>query len=189
MRDGHAHIGTMNEQTFFLEHVPTPIGTFPLVTDQAGRVRALDFGDGEPAEAEARLARVLRLQYRGVTTKLTARPAPSPARLALEAYFAGDVNALDRIEVEFGGTDFQRSVWEALRTIPAGKTLSYAALAAQVGRPTAVRAVGLANGTNPIAVIVPCHRVIGSDASLTGYGGGLERKRWLLAHEGVSVGG
>ena len=85
-----------------------------------------------------------------------------------------------------GGTDFQRSVWDALRTIPAGETLSYAALAERVGRPTAVRAVGLANGTNPIAVIVPCHRVIGSDSSLTGYGGGLDRKRWLLEHEGAA---
>jgi methylated-DNA-[protein]-cysteine S-methyltransferase len=179
----------MSEQTFFLEHVPTPIGTFPLVTDDAGRVRALDFGDGAPAEADARLARVLRLQYRGVITKLAARASPSPARLALEAYFAGDVGALEQIEVAFGGTDFQRSVWDALRTIPAGETLSYATLAARVGRPTAVRAVGLANGANPIAVIVPCHRVIGSNATLTGYGGGLARKRWLLEHEGVAVGG
>jgi methylated-DNA-[protein]-cysteine S-methyltransferase len=179
----------MREQTFFLEPVPTPIGTFQLVTDGDGRVRVLDFGDGEPGEADARLARVLRLQYRGVTTVLAARDAASPARKALEAYFAGDVGALDRIEVAFGGTDFQRSVWEALRTIPAGQTLSYAALAQRVGRPTAVRAVGLANGTNPIAVIVPCHRVIGSDASLTGYGGGLPRKRWLLEHEGVRLGG
>jgi methylated-DNA-[protein]-cysteine S-methyltransferase len=175
----------MREQTFFVEPVPTPIGTFLLATDADGRVRALDFGDGDGAEADERLARLLRLQYRGVTTRLATRVEASAARLAVEAYFGGDRSALDRIEVAFGGTAFQQAVWRALRTIPAGQTLSYAALAERVGRPTAVRAVGLANGSNPIAVIVPCHRVIGSDASLTGYGGGLARKRWLLEHEGA----
>lgn len=90
---------------------------------------------------------------------------------------------------EGAGTDFQRTVWRALCTIPAGETLSYAGLAERIGRPTAVRAVGLANGSNPVALVVPCHRVIGSDGSLTGYGGGLPRKRWLLEHEGASFRG
>ena len=85
------------------------------------------------------------------------------------------------------GTPFQLEVWAALRTIPAGSTQSYGGLAAQIGRPNAMRAVGLANGSNPIAIVVPCHRVIGADATLTGYGGGIDRKRWLLAHEGVKV--
>jgi len=85
--------------------------------------------------------------------------------------------------VETGGTPFQQEVWRSLRAIPCGTTTSYGKLAAQIGRPAAVRAVGLANGANPVAVVIPCHRVIGSNGSLTGYGGGLERKRWLLDHE------
>ena len=82
------------------------------------------------------------------------------------------------------GTPFQKRVWEALRTVPAGKTASYAELAVRVGSPAAVRAVGAANGANPVAIVVPCHRIIGSNGTLTGYGGGLERKTWLLRHEG-----
>jgi methylated-DNA-[protein]-cysteine S-methyltransferase len=97
----------------------------------------------------------------------------------------GELDALDRISTETAGTAFQRAVWTALRGIEAGRTVSYGALAEHIGRPRAVRAVGAANGANPIAVVVPCHRVIGSDRGLTGYGGGLERKRWLLAHEGA----
>jgi methylated-DNA-[protein]-cysteine S-methyltransferase len=85
------------------------------------------------------------------------------------------------------GTDFQRTVWQALRRIPCGTTISYGELARRIGRPAAVRAVGLANGANPVGVVVPCHRVIGADGSLTGYGGGIERKRWLLAHERASA--
>lgn len=113
---------------------------------------------------------------------------PSGARAVtdrLDRYFAGDIGALDDIEVEFGarGTPFQRKVWRALRSVPAGATCSYADIAERIGAPLAVRAVGAANGKNPIAIVVPCHRVIGKDGSLTGYGGGLDRKRWLLRHE------
>jgi methylated-DNA-[protein]-cysteine S-methyltransferase len=104
----------------------------------------------------------------------------------LSRYFAGDLASLDEIEVELHGTPFQQRVWNALRTVTAGSTTSYAELAGRVGSPTAVRAVGAANGANPVAVVLPCHRIIGSNGSLTGYGGGLERKRWLLDHEGVS---
>ena len=113
------------------------------------------------------------------------RPAKDPFGLktALKAYFAGDVFVLDRLPVAFAGTPFQVKVWKALRTIPCGSTLSYGGLARQIREPKAVRAVGLANGANPVGVVVPCHRVIGSDGSLTGYGGGLPRKKWLLAHE------
>jgi len=102
----------------------------------------------------------------------------------LHSYFEGDIDAISCCRTATNGTDFQRSVWQALRQIPPGHTVSYGALAVRIGRPTAMRAVGLANGANPIAIVVPCHRVIGADASLTGYGGGLDRKRWLLAHEG-----
>jgi len=106
-------------------------------------------------------------------------------REPLEAYFDGELSALDTIPVLAKGTPFQQQVWTALRTIPAGTTLSYSALAQQIGRPTAVRAVGLANGSNPIGVVVPCHRVIGANGTLTGYGGGINRKSWLLTHEGA----
>ena len=108
---------------------------------------------------------------------------PREIAAALEAYFAGDLSAIDTLEVDPQGTSFQRRVWAALRTIPAGTTWSYAELARVVGQPTATRAVGAANGRNPIALVVPCHRVIASDGTLGGYGGGLEMKRWLLRHE------
>ncbi len=107
-------------------------------------------------------------------------------REAFKRYFKGDLGALDEIPVDAAGTDFQRSVWRALREIPAGETRSYRQIAERIGKPNAVRAVGLANGQNPIALAIACHRVIGSDGSLTGYGGGLPNKRWLLDHEGAT---
>jgi methylated-DNA-[protein]-cysteine S-methyltransferase len=110
-------------------------------------------------------------------------PEPAGASL-LRAYFAGDLGALDAIDVEMNGTAFQQRVWAALRHVKAGTTASYAEIAREIGAPNSVRAVGAANGANPVAVIVPCHRIIGTNGSLTGYGGGLERKQWLLGHEG-----
>lgn len=104
------------------------------------------------------------------------------ARRQLGEYFAGERTAFD-LSLTLNGTPFQRSVWDALREIPYGRTMSYGELARRIGRPSAVRAVGLANGRNPVSVVVPCHRVIGADGSLTGYGGGVERKRFLLALE------
>jgi O-6-methylguanine DNA methyltransferase len=101
----------------------------------------------------------------------------------LRAYFAGDLSALDGVPVAPSGTPFQLAVWAALRAIPVGETASYSDIARVIGRPSAVRAVGAANGANPIGIVVPCHRVIGRDGSLTGYAGGLDRKRWLLRHE------
>ena len=100
----------------------------------------------------------------------------------LDAYFAGELRSFD-LEMNLVGTPFQQSVWSRLREIPYGETISYGKLARRIGNPQASRAVGLANGRNPIAIIVPCHRVIGANGSLTGYGGGLERKTWLLDHE------
>ncbi len=104
---------------------------------------------------------------------------------AFEAYFAGLLNVIDGIDVEMPGTAFQQSAWKILRTIPAGQTLSYGEQAARMGRPKSMRAVGAANGANPVGLVVPCHRVIGANGSLTGYGGGIKRKRWLLEHEGA----
>jgi methylated-DNA-[protein]-cysteine S-methyltransferase len=106
------------------------------------------------------------------------------ARRQLVAYFAGRLRAFD-LPLAPNGTEFQRRVWTELTTIPFGATISYAQLARRVSNATAVRAVGAANGRNPIPIIVPCHRVIGSDGSLTGFGGGLSRKQWLLRHEGA----
>lgn len=158
---------------------PTPIGEALLITDAQGTLRTLDFRDYEP-----RMRRLMRLQY-GKDIELIEGPAPKSLLRALKAYFDGDIGALDGIACEMAGTPFQRSVWKQLRRIPAGKTTSYGALARRIGRPAAMRAVGAANGANPIAIVVPCHRVIGTDGSLTGYGGGLDRKRWLLRHEGA----
>ncbi|MFI5180973.1 MAG: methylated-DNA--[protein]-cysteine S-methyltransferase [Thermoanaerobaculia bacterium] len=115
------------------------------------------------------------------------RPDPDggePGR-ALRRYFKGNFDALDDVRVHTAGTPFQERVWANLRKIPAGRTLSYAELAKSIGRPSAVRAVGGANGRNPVSIVVPCHRVIAADGTLGGYGGGLERKRWLLVHEGA----
>lgn len=165
---------------FTLSRLSSPLGEILLVTDADGAVRALDFHDHE-----ARMHRLLVRHYPRFI--LTDGPAPPAVRAALDAYFAGDAAALNGLTVRTGGTDFQRAVWAALRAIPPGETFSYARLAQAVGRPRAVRAVGLANGANPVALITPCHRVIGADGSLTGYAGGLDRKRRLLVLEGVSA--
>ncbi len=167
-------------ETLTLDRVATPVGEVLLVTDGQGAVRALDFAD-----YEARMTRLLARHAPGAI--VVEGRAPEPVRTAVERYFGGDVRALDGLTVATGGTDFQRTVWKALRAIPAGETRTYGQLAAAIGSPRAVRAAGLANGQNPIAVIVPCHRVIGANGTLTGYAGGLARKRWLLAHEGVAV--
>lgn len=159
-----------------LERRTSPVGEMLIVTDDAGVLRALDFADYEP-----RMNRLLRLHYRDYA--LDERTAPATITDAIDAYFAGDVTAIEKLPVATGGTPFQREVWTALRAIPAGATVNYGALAISIGRAGSSRAVGLANGANPIAIVVPCHRVIGANGALTGYGGGLPRKRWLLDHE------
>jgi methylated-DNA-[protein]-cysteine S-methyltransferase len=166
-----------NVERLVVERVPSPIGPLLVVCDAAGVLRALELHDDEAA-----LARTLGRHCPGGQVIEHGRVA---ARVtgALADFFAGRVHAIDALPVHTAGTDFQRRVWSALRRIPAGTTLGYGQLAAVIGSPGASRAVGLANGSNPIAIVVPCHRVIGADKSLTGYGGGLERKRWLLDHE------
>lgn len=166
--------------TFALDGYETPIGRMLIAFDETGVVRALDWED-----YESRMRRLLRLHYArgGGDVALQPGELPDAVRNALDAYFGGDLDALGAIAVQTGGTEFQRAVWAGLRAIPAGGAWSYADLAAFIGRPSAVRAVGAANGSNPVGVIVPCHRVIGADRTLTGYGGGIERKRWLLRHE------
>jgi len=171
---------TAEPNAFRLDRLETPIGVALLVTDEHGMLRALDWEDHE-----LRMRGLLRLHYGTVDLK-NAR-APASMKSALSAYFKGDLDRLGEIEWRINGTLFQCKVWTALPEIPVGETLSYGALAARLGMPRATRAVGHANGANPISVVVPCHRLIGADGSLVKYGGGLERKRWLLRHEGVDV--
>jgi len=161
-----------------LDRIPTPIGELVVLVDDEGRLRAVDWTDHE-----ARMRRLLRLHYGDGGIRIEPAHDPAGRSTALDAYFAGELGAIDALPVATRGTPFQRTVWQALRSIPCGGSLSYSALAAQIGRPAAVRAVGLANGANPVGVVVPCHRVVGARGALTGYGGGIERKRWLLAHE------
>jgi methylated-DNA-[protein]-cysteine S-methyltransferase len=162
-----------------LDRLATPIGEALIVSDEAGHLRALDWADREAA-----MARRMRLLYGALAP--VAGAAPTDLRELLQRYFAGETGCLGAVPWRTAGTPFQRAVWAALTTIAPGTTLSYGALAAKLGCPRAVRAVGLANGANPISVVVPCHRVIGTDGTLTGYGGGLDRKRWLLKHEGAA---
>ena len=166
-------------QRFHLDRLDTPIGTALLVTDDQGFLRALDWSD-----YEARLHRLLRRHYGDYV--LETSPAPKDIITALTGYFAGDLGQLKNIKWRTNGTPFQRKVWNELHKIRAGKTSSYGAFASRLNVPKAARAVGLANGANPVSVVVPCHRLIGADGSLTGYGGGLARKEWLLAHEGAA---
>jgi len=145
--------------------LPSPVGELTIGADATG-ITAIAF----PGEVP------------------TAQGADNPSPLIreavrqLRAYFAGRLTHFE-LPLNPAGTAFQKSVWQALLAVPHGATASYGEIAAAVGNPRASRAVGLANGRNPIAIVVPCHRIIGRDGSLTGYGGGLDRKRWLLAHE------
>ena len=164
----------------WIDHLETPIGRLAIVADAGGRLRAAGFALGH-----ARMDRLLRRIDGERAVALEPRTNPGGLTSALEAYFRGDLAAIDGLPVDAEGTEFQRTVWRALRAIPCGETRSYGELARSIGNPSAVRAVGLANGANPVAIVVPCHRVIGSDGSMTGYGGGVPRKRWLLAHEGA----
>lgn len=171
---------TRTPERFGLDRLATPIGIALLVTDVDGALRALDWDD-----YEHRMRELLRLHHGAVD--LVDRPAPTVMKTALSSYFEGDLGQLARIEWRIAGTPFQQKVWTALAKIPAGTTMSYGALAVKIEMPKAIRAVGHANGSNPISVVLPCHRLIGADGSLVKYGGGLERKRWLLRHEGVEV--
>jgi len=159
--------------TLLVDLIASPLGRVAIAAHD-GRLCALEFGS-------ARLDRQLAARYPGVPRRRSRNPFGLSAKI--RAYLAGDLAAVDRIPVDTGGTPFQQLVWRALRRIPAGHTMTYGALARALGRGAAARAVGAANGSNPISLVVPCHRLVGGDDSLTGYGGGLWRKRWLLRHE------
>lgn len=162
----------------FLERLSTPIGGLLVVCDRT-HLRAIAFED-----REFRLRASLRRSLGPVV--MHERRGPLDVTERLQRYFAGDLSAIDDIPVAMNGTPFESAVWDALCKIPVGTVTTYGALAVALGHPvSASRAVGLANGSNPIPIVVPCHRVIGANGNLTGYGGGMHRKRWLLHHEGV----
>jgi methylated-DNA-[protein]-cysteine S-methyltransferase len=165
-------------EKLIVDRFDTPIGEAMLAVDEAGYLRAFDWSDYEPRQIR------LMARYNG-EVPVEAGAAPAKVRDALTAYFDGELTAIETIEWRTRGTAFQLSCWRALCEIPVGRTASYGEQAARIGKPRAVRAVGLANGANPIGLVVPCHRVIGANGTLTGYGGGLHRKRWLLRHEGA----
>ncbi len=170
----------------------TPLGAMRLVAGERG-VRACDFVDAPDRPAHALAANIEAAPPDGPApaTGPSSRGADGPGLDALDqlehelaAYFAGTLREF-HVPLDLHGTIFQRRVWGELLKIPSGKTISYATLARRTGDGHAVRAVGGANGANPVAILVPCHRVIASDGTLGGYGGGVERKRWLLRHEGA----
>ena len=161
------------------DRIETPIGTMTLLA-RDGVLLLLEFDD-----ADARIEKGMKLRFGDCETVSTEDPFGLSTKV--RDYFAGQLGAIDGIATDGGGTDFQRRVWAELKRIPCGVTISYRELARRLGDRNAMRAVGLANGRNPIAVVVPCHRVIGADGSMTGYGGGIERKIWLLRHEGLRL--
>lgn len=154
----------------------SPVGTLHVLSGSEG-LCALAFDDRWDQELRVLRARFGEVELRGRVPAELTRP--------IRAYVRGDLSAIDEIPVDPGGTPFQQRVWAELRNIRAGESISYGELARRIDRPKAVRAVGAANGRNPIAVVIPCHRVIGSGGKLHGYGGGLDRKQWLLEHEGA----
>ncbi|MDX2230498.1 MAG: methylated-DNA--[protein]-cysteine S-methyltransferase [Leptolyngbyaceae cyanobacterium bins.349] len=166
-------------KTLFLDDVASELGRIVLVTDGVA-LCALDF-----AEAQTRMMTGLEKRFGAV--QWVSQADPQGFSGCLRAYLAGELTHLQTLPVNPGGTPFQQQVWLTLRSIPVGTVITYADLAQRVGKPTAYRAVGMANGQNPIAIALPCHRVIGSNRQLTGYSGGLARKRWLLQHEGVCL--
>jgi methylated-DNA-[protein]-cysteine S-methyltransferase len=164
------------------DRLTTPIGELVVLTDRSGRLRAVDWTDHSD-----RLELLLERYYGSGGFTIEPGRDDFGHMAKFRAYFNGDLAAIETLPVETAGTAFQQIVWRALRDIPCGRTISYAELARRIGRPAAVRAVGLANGANPASIVVPCHRVIGANGSLTGYGGGIARKRWLLMHEAADL--
>jgi len=162
---------------FDYDEFDSPIGRIVFASNGCG-ICALDF-----AEYEKRMDALLTRRFGSYSFKRNSDPLNLKARL--RRYFDGDLRAFEAESVNSNGSAFQEQVWKALRTIPAGATWTYGQLAAKLSRPNSARAVGHANSLNPVGIIVPCHRVIGASSALTGYAGGLERKQWLLRHEGA----
>lgn len=177
-----------------LDQVDSPIGPLDFAFDSDGRLRGLGFdSEGDRSGATGDLVRAMKREY--PQAALQQGLAPAAAVEALRAYFGGDRSGLERIEWSLDGArsagGFQARVWRALTGVPAGITISYGEMARRagdadaIGLPSAAQATGVALNRNPIALVLPCHRVVGADGSMTGFGGGLERKTWLLRHEGA----
>ncbi len=162
---------------FLTDRIETPLGPMALVAKD-GVILVLEFAD-----KGNRIERA----FKGRMGDVELQPASNPFGISdrIRAYFAGDLTAIENLLTDGGGTPFEQKVWAELKRIPCGTTVSYGHIARKLGDIQHSRAVGLANGKNPIAIVVPCHRVIGADGSMTGYGGGLHRKEWLLRHEGA----
>ena len=158
--------------------IDTPLGPLWVICDEQFRLRAVEWDQHSD--------RMEQLLIFITAQKVISALPPKPGGLSdkLAEYFAGNLSIIDTLETATAGTPFQREVWQALRTIPCGQVMHYGQLAEQLGRPGAARAVGAANGSNPISIVVPCHRVIGRNGTMTGYAGGVQRKEWLLRHEG-----
>jgi methylated-DNA-[protein]-cysteine S-methyltransferase len=169
----------MHSEEFFTGLIPSPIGMLAFLSNTTA-LQALEF-----SEDLAHLVAACRRRYGHVSVGDNGDPLR--VRERLEAYFAGELDALADLAVDPDGTPFQLTVWKRLLDIRPGTTTTYGAIATALGSPSSMRAVGAANGANPIALVIPCHRVIGGNGTLTGYGAGLPRKAWLLRHEGVDL--
>ncbi|HAO3415207.1 TPA: methylated-DNA--[protein]-cysteine S-methyltransferase [Escherichia coli] len=161
------------------EKIATPLGPLWVICDEQFRLRAVEW-----EEYSERMVQLLDIHYRKEGYERISATNPGGLSDKLREYFAGNLSIIDTLPTATGGTPFQREVWKTLRTIPCGQVMHYGQLAEQLGRPGAARAVGAANGSNPISIVVPCHRVIGRNGTITGYAGGVQRKEWLLRHEG-----
>lgn len=162
------------------DKIVTPLGPLWVLCDEQFKLRAVEW-----EEYSDRMLQLLGVHYGRQGYQRVKSQNPDGLSNKLREYFEGDVTAIETLPTATAGTDFQREVWQTLRTIPCGQVMHYGQLAGQLGRPGAARAVGAANGSNPVSIVVPCHRVIGRNGTMTGYAGGVERKKWLLRHEGV----
>ncbi|WP_308564988.1 methylated-DNA--[protein]-cysteine S-methyltransferase [uncultured Klebsiella sp.] len=165
--------------TLLQDKIDTPLGPLWVICDEQYHLRAVEW-----EEHSDRMAQLLDLHYRSEGYRRTSAVNPGGLSSKLADYFAGDLHVIDTLPTATAGTPFQRGVWNTLRTIPCGQVMHYGQLAEALGRPGAARAVGAANGANPVSIVVPCHRVIGRNGTMTGYAGGVQRKEWLLRHEG-----
>ena len=162
-----------------IEIVPTPLGPLTLALTEDDALCGVAFENRTESMWE-----FIHRRYGDSTLGGSAKTTRNGAAGAsIRRYFDGEVEALDEIAVDAGGSDFQRTVWRALRQVRGGMTASYSELARGIGKPTGFRAVATANAINPVAIVIPCHRIIHADGSISGYGGGVDRKRWLLHHE------
>ena len=161
------------------DKIATPLGPLWVICDEQYRLRAVEW-----EEHSNRMEELLDIHYRTQGYERVAASNPNGLSQKLADYFSGDLSVIESLPTATAGTPFQRQVWQALRTIPCGQVMHYGQLAETLGRPGAARAVGAANGSNPVSIVVPCHRVIGRNGTMTGYAGGVGRKEWLLRHEG-----